>query len=447
MLYMPSGFWPRLISRMMSNSSILDLIRDLLGSSLDDDSEELCAHRDVRGVDGVGDRSFMTVAGHSKLNWSYWKTGIELWIEGKSVLRVSEIVGQDFYSDCAWAPQEPLEDNNNNKYKTESRKLPEAQSIATLQHKSGIGPIDPWIDTNNLLFAFSGAYTSVSGLRRRGLEILIPDLICLNTVRDSRQEGSWTSAKLLAIVVDFIDALLEDWFPGLGARDLLPDEKLPKVVRLVPCPLCIGMGSSSPGEFKSRFQNSAIKKRPNSSKRFPKKEDRVNTSVTMPQVQLHTYAFLVEDLVYASKKSPLIECSNHKGIPIADIAPDLMFADIQYMVLDSGCVDRNKYIDSGSFGDIFYGYLYHNPSGNEATTGDPGEEVAIKVQANSEARGENRFDERHVSMEGYINMRAELSILESLNHPHIIKVCIRTSGGMFGCDIIDSVPLTLELTG
>ena len=401
---------------MMSNSSILDLIRELLGTALDD-SEELCEQRDMRGVDTIGDRSFMTVAGHSKLNWSYWKTGIELWIEGKSVLRVSEIVGQDFYSECAMVPQESHEDQSKL-----VRRHPEVQSLSTGQHKSGVGPIDPWTDTNNLLFAFNGAYIAVSGLRRRGLEILIPDVICLNTVKDSRQEGSWTSAKLLAQVVDFIDALLEDWFPGLGARDLLPDEKMPRVIRIVPCPLCIGMGVGTSGEFKSRFQNSAMKKRPNSSKRFHKKEDRVNASVMLPPVYLNTYAFLVEELVYTSKKSHLIECSNHRGVPIADIAPDLMFADIQYMVLDPGCVDRNKYIDSGSFGDIFYGYLYHNPSGNESTTGDPGEEVAIKVQANSEARGDNKLDEKHLSMEGYINMRAELSILESLNHPHIIRV-------------------------
>ena len=419
MLYMPSGFWPRLISRMMSNSSVLDLIRELLGSALDD-SEELCAYKESKGYEGIGDRSFMTVAGHSKLNWSYWKTGIELWIEGKSVLRVSEIMGQDFYSECAWCPQDDSEDNNNNNKYKETRRQPEMQSLTTGNHKSGVGPIDPWTDTSTLLFAFGGAYTAVNALKRKGLEILIPDVICLNTVRDSSQEGSWTSAKLLARVVDFIDALLEDWFPGLGARDLLPDERMPKVIRLVPCPLCIGMGSGAPSEFKSRFQNSAMKRKPPNSKRFSKKEDRVNASVMLPSVHLNNYAFLVEDLVHSSKKNSYIECSNHKGIPISDIAPDLMFADIQYMVLDPGCVDRNKYIDSGTFGDIFYGFLYHNPSGNDAV-GDQGEEIAIKVQANSETR-ENKLDDKHVSMEGYINMRAELSILESLDHPHIIKV-------------------------
>ncbi|KAI6646758.1 Leucine-rich repeat serine/threonine-protein kinase 1-like [Oopsacas minuta] len=423
MLYMPSGFWPRLISRMMSNNSILELIRELLGQSLEDSEEDVSPT--TRYKSGSA-KSFMTVFEHSKLNWSYWKTGIELWIEGKSVIRISEIMGTDFYSRCSGSPYEAYEDTSD-KSKMTTRKYPDIQTQSLnpngQQHfKTGVGPIDPYADTNMIIFAFNGAYQSVNALKRRGLEILIPDIISLNSV--TSLEKSWTSAKLLARVVDFIDALLEDWFPGLGARNILPDEGIPKVVRLVPCPLCIGMGQGSHSDNKSRCGKSAIrKKESNPSKRgFSIKDDRVNASVMISQALLNTYAFLVEELVFSSKESHFIDCANHNKVNIADIAPDLMFADIQYMVLDSNCVDRNVYIDSGGFGDIFSGKLFRNPNGSECTTGDQGEEIAIKVQANSEKRGDSRTDDKHVSMAGYLSMRAELSILESLSHPHIIKV-------------------------
>ena len=417
MLYMPSGFWPRIISRIMSNNSIMELIRELLGRSLDDSLDEEPFVRDSRGYENGG-RSFMKVFGHSKLNWSYWKTGIELWIDGKSVLRISEIMGQDFYVNCSGSPLEASEETTD-RSKQPSRKYPDV--IQSGHHyKTGVGPIDPFSDTDMLIFAFSGAYQSVLGLKRKGLEILIPDMICLNSV--TIQEGSWTSAKLLARVVDFIDALLEDWFPGLGARNGLPDEGIPKVIRLVPCPLCIGMGQGSQADNQRKSRKPAIRKDPNPGKRLSKPPDRLTPSMMISQVYMQKYAFLVEELVFSSKEAKFIECSNHGRIYIADIAPDLVFADIQYMVLESNCVDRNVYIDSGGFGDIFSGKLFRNPNGSDCTTGDQGEEIAIKVQTSKDRRGESRSDNKHTAMEGYLSMRAELSILESLSHPHIIRV-------------------------
>ena len=422
MLYMPSGFWPRIISRIMSNNSIMELIRELLGRSLEDSLDEEPFVTDSRGYESGG-RPFMKVFGHSKLNWSYWKTGIELWIDGKSVLRVSEIMGQDFYVYCSGSPLETSEDTTDRSKQSSHRYNDTFQS--GYHFKTGVGPIDPASDIDQLIFAFSGAYQSVIGLKRKGLEILIPDVICMNSV--TMQEGSWTSAKLLARVVDFIDALLEDWFPGLGARNGLPDEGIPKVIRLVPCPMCIGMGQGSQAENQRKSRKPAMRKDPNASKRLSKNSDRlmpILPNVILSQVSMQKYSFLVEELVFSSKETKFIECPHCGRINIADIAPDLMFADIQYMVLESNCVDRNVYIDSGGFGDIFSGKLFRNPNGSDVTTRDQGEEIAIKVQTNKERRGESRSDDKHTAMDGYLSMRAELSILESLSHPHIIRVSV-----------------------
>ena len=48
------------------------------------------------------------------------------------------------------------------------------------------------------------------------------------------------SAELLALSADYIDTLLEDWYPGLGAREGNKTmEAIPYVNRVIPCPFCV----------------------------------------------------------------------------------------------------------------------------------------------------------------------------------------------------------------
>lgn len=53
-------------------------------------------------------------------------------------------------------------------------------------------------------------------------------------------ESHWMSAELLSLSADYIDTLLEDWYPGLGARDGgRTMDSIPYVNRVIPCPYCI----------------------------------------------------------------------------------------------------------------------------------------------------------------------------------------------------------------
>lgn len=48
-----------------------------------------------------------------------------------------------------------------------------------------------------------------------------------------------STAQLLALAVDHVDILLEDWYPTLGTRFVHTSEGKFLVTRLVPCPQCL----------------------------------------------------------------------------------------------------------------------------------------------------------------------------------------------------------------
>lgn len=61
-----------------------------------------------------------------------------------------------------------------------------------------------------------------------------------------------STAQLLALAVDHIDILLEDWYPTLGTRFVHTSEGKFLVTRLVPCPKCLALSS----DIEQQSQNS-----------------------------------------------------------------------------------------------------------------------------------------------------------------------------------------------
>ena len=68
-----------------------------------------------------------------------------------------------------------------------------------------------------------------------------------------QHESHWMSAEILSVAVDFIDTLLEDWYPGLGVRDgNKTSDCIPYVNRVVPCPFCVSGAKSLPNDVNVR---------------------------------------------------------------------------------------------------------------------------------------------------------------------------------------------------
>lgn len=67
-----------------------------------------------------------------------------------------------------------------------------------------------------------------------------------------------STAQLLALAVDHIDILLEDWYPTLGTRFVHTSEGRFLVTRLIPCPQCLAL-SSEAENYLAHFPNDSHK--------------------------------------------------------------------------------------------------------------------------------------------------------------------------------------------
>lgn len=236
MTYVPSGFWPRLISRFLTSFDFPATILKAIGFT-----EEKISELIPKFISG---ESTSIVS----LEWSYWTTGLELWYQGRSVLRVSEIRQEGTFEDC------------------------DSSNISHLIQRTT--PVEPAMDVDDLSFRLNGMWLAVDQAPNTGLEILVPDYVCpselekqypvqtttLPTMGNNEQEPStegsedenepeieiplqetsWMSAQLLALTVEQIDTLLEDWYPGIGSKDGGKNMySIPYVNRVIPCPYCV----------------------------------------------------------------------------------------------------------------------------------------------------------------------------------------------------------------
>ncbi|KAL5473187.1 hypothetical protein EMCRGX_G027636 [Ephydatia muelleri] len=173
--------------------------------------------------------------------------------------------------------------------------------------------------------------------------------------------------RLLCSVVDNVEALIDEWFPGLRDIDTRNGNEL-----LFPsclCPLCPKLGEP--------------------------------------------HSFTLRELQLVSLKADQIMCPHHNGmVQLEQLAPDIMISDLdpkykvspeEFQLVESPA----NILGKGGFGEVY-----------KATC--RGQAVAVKVYSQKSAEINNTTPTQLI--------RQEVSIMSQLNHPHIIAmvaVCLR----------------------
>lgn len=224
MSYFPSGFWSRLMTRILADDAVVDIVRSffIMPKEVTTDAR-LAQMLDVRA------------------DWVLWQTGITQFNSFHlssedildSFLMALILTGMELrYADTTlFRMKEVLPSMRNN---------PMDYSHLQLRVKQ------------------EGTWTDVDLANSSILEIYFPvDTVVIKRPITDEAAGdtpigyqavvldpsSEYITKLLALAVDHIDVLLEDWYPTLGTRFVHTSEGRFLVTRLVPCPRCISLNS------------------------------------------------------------------------------------------------------------------------------------------------------------------------------------------------------------
>uniref|UniRef100_A0A1I7XMP7 Roc domain-containing protein n=1 Tax=Heterorhabditis bacteriophora TaxID=37862 RepID=A0A1I7XMP7_HETBA len=264
MSYIPTGFWSRLITRIIGDQNVSQAIEEIF---IAQSKQNITLLKDISN-------------GHLKAEWMIWQTGIEMLVKGHSLFVLKQF--------------------------------------------------------------FSQVINSMSYV------LLLPFTICLiyikKIVMQTDMEGA---SRLLALVVDLVDTLLEDWYPSLGTRFVHTSEGDLLVNRFVPCSHCASLAGSI--ERRS-YDDADIDTRNDSS-------SNVRGSKTMGDIRSMriVHCFSIEECMLAGREFGWLECPSHGGVHMRDIAPDtVVFLDIEGSLQITGeNIRRGRMLGRGAFGFVF----------------------------------------------------------------------------------------------
>lgn len=313
MSYFPSGFWSRLITRILGDDAIISVIRQFFMPT------------EVNGDD------FMCSDFQTHFDWILWQSGIELKFANRITLfRMKEVLNRNSPINYRHLRFQLFQENT-------------------------------WFDVPIKTYSILETY------------LPLDTVIIKRPIKNKNEEdigfravvldpSPVQAAKLLALVVDHIDVLLEDWYPTLGTRFVHTSEGKCLVTRLVPCPRCLARSIDNDSISVDMKYDDSTSKFEHISKEFFKKDlDSKNIlrksqesyngsdggdsgvghdvspqssrkvsvegrpSVLDEQVEgnIH-YGWTVEDCILAASSVDklCVVCPKHGDLPLAQVAPD-----------------------------------------------------------------------------------------------------------------------------
>ena len=198
MSYFPSGFWPRLITRLLGDEAFYWLTLDLY------DLPELVASNDScrKTLD-------------ARPEWTCWQTGVELTYLGVTVFRLKETLEENPRTFCD--------------YRRCHLVLKQDTDIDWVPvNMSALSVLEILIPNQSLVVHFDVRENA----RRYGTSPVASSTMAV-------QPALTVIASLMARAVDHIDTLLEDWYPDLGVRFVQNSKGMYLITRVVPCIRCL----------------------------------------------------------------------------------------------------------------------------------------------------------------------------------------------------------------
>ncbi|VDL67241.1 unnamed protein product [Nippostrongylus brasiliensis] len=123
------------------------------------------------------------------------------------------------------------------------------------------------------------------------------------------------STKLLALVVDLLDTLLEDWYPAIGTRFVHSSEGDLLVNRFVPCSKC---ACEITTEVQRASDSAAIFPRKTSSECAVRGSKTTGDIATLYVI----HSFSIEECMLSGREYGWLECPSHGGMHMRILAPD-----------------------------------------------------------------------------------------------------------------------------
>ncbi|XP_043282367.1 leucine-rich repeat serine/threonine-protein kinase 1 isoform X2 [Venturia canescens] len=412
MSYFPSGFWSRLITRILADDAIVEIVMSFLAPF----------------KDFVDDNIFASLL-DTHAEWILWQTGIELRYAGITLLRLKEV-------NCA-------NKNSPYDYRQYKFKLKQDGIWCTVDLKNS-AILEIWFPVDTLVI-------------KQPILSDSPDDEPMGYQAIVVEPKTESMPQLLALIVDHIDILLEDWYPTLGTRFVHTSEGKLLVTRLIPCPRCLlnnveaetfasDQESHASEEMNRCFVNherqsqdsyksdgdSGVGYDSSQSSRMPSLEGHPDfTKQYSHSEEILAYSWMVEECILSAYSNKTIACPRHSEIPLSHVAPDIIFMDLGAKhLIKSEDIKRGKMLGRGAFGFVFKGTC--RLAGSYARV-----DVAMKmlqpvppgpnskqsaILAYKAAQSKWDRDPLQYACKAYCTARQELNILLTLRHANIVPL-------------------------
>ncbi|XP_072749395.1 leucine-rich repeat serine/threonine-protein kinase 1 [Anoplolepis gracilipes] len=418
MSYFPSGFWSRLVTRILADDAIVEIVMSFLAPF----------------KDFVDDNIFASLL-DLQAEWVLWQTGIELRYSGITLLRLKEV--------CYNLKNSPYD------YRQFKFKLKQDGIWCTVDLRNS-AILEIWFPVDTLVIKQPIMSDSVDE-EPMGYQAIVVE---------PRLESM---PQLMALIVDHIDILLEDWYPTLGTRFVHTSEGKLLVTRLIPCPRCLLdnaessdiESNDSEGRLIEDIQKYCAVNRNERQSQDSYKSDGDSgvgydslTSSRMPSLEGHpdvskqqtsssnpegilAYSWMVEECILAAYSNKSISCPRHSEIPLSHIAPDIIFMDLGAKhLIKSEELKRGKLLGRGAFGFVFRGSC-RLPSTHiradvaikmlqPVSPGPNSTQSAILAYKASQSKWDR--DPLQYACKAYCMARQELNILLTLRHANIVPL-------------------------